>query len=392
MKYSFNYYNPTKIYFGQGAISNLDQELDNYGPNVLLMYGGGSIKQHGLYDNVISYLKKHNKNIVELSGVMPNPTYEKMLEGCRLVKENNIDLIFAVGGGSVIDCAKGIAASAYCEEDPWQYYYLGNKPIKNKVVPIGTILTMTGTCSEMNGGSVITNEATNHKKGHVFESSNYPKFSILDPDYTLTVPEYQVLSGAFDIFSHLMEQYFSGFDINVSDYVLESLMKALIDTIKVLSKDLYNYEARSNLVWISTMALNTISGVSKKQDWQVHSIEHQISAFTNCAHGMGLASISVPYYKYIYKNGLSKFVRFARTVFFVKRDDTKSKEDIALEGINKLDQFIREHKMHYSLKELGVTKDMLPKIADSVDLGSAGAYKVLNSEDILQILMEAYDC
>ena len=229
MKFDFNYYNPTKIYFGKTALNNLKKELANYGENILLVYGKNSIKKNGLYDKVMEILKESNKKVVELQGIKSNPTYTQMMEGARLVKENNVDLILAVGGGSVIDCSKGIAVSAYSEEDPWQKYWVDCKRVDNKVVPVGSILTMVGTGSEMNGGSVITNEEKMLKNGRVFSANVYPKFSILNPEYTYTVPKNQMVSGIFDTLSHLMEQYFSGDDNNTTDYVIEGVMNALID-------------------------------------------------------------------------------------------------------------------------------------------------------------------
>ena len=221
MKYDFTYYNPTRIHFGREAMQYLPEELAQFGDTVLLLYGKSSIKTIGLYDKVINILRECGKTVVELSGIKSNPSYAQVLEGARLVKENHVDLILAVGGGSVIDCAKAISVSAYAEGDPWQRYWIDFEPVNNEIVPVGTILTMTGTASEMNGGSVITNEAVTIKTGRVYEPNIYPKFSILNPEYTYSVPQYQMVSGVFDIMSHLMEQYFSGDDNNTTDYVIE---------------------------------------------------------------------------------------------------------------------------------------------------------------------------
>lgn len=388
MKFDFTYYNPTKIYFGKTAMDNLVPELENYGKTVLFMYGKGSVKRSGLYDQVIDALKKAGKTIVELSGIKSNPSYTQLLEGARLVRENNVDLILAVGGGSVIDCAKGISVSAYCDSDPWQKYWIDCKDVDNKIVPVASILTMVGTGSEMNGGSVITNEEKMLKNGRVFPASVYPKFSILNPEYTYTVPEYQMASGIFDTMSHLMEQYFSGTDDNTTDYVLEGVMRSLVHSAKIAMKNPTDYEARSNIMWCATIGLNTVTGVSKEQDWEVHMIEHQLGAYTDCAHGAGLAAISVPYYKYISEFGLKKFARFAKTVWDI---DTKGMTDreAADKGIEALYGFIKEIKMPLTLKELGATKDMLPKIANSTVLG--GGYKQMNAEDILKVLEACYE-
>lgn len=388
MKFDFNYYNPTKIYFGKTALNNLKKELANYGENILLVYGKNSIKKNGLYDKVMEILKESNKKVVELQGIKSNPTYTQMMEGARLVKENNVDLILAVGGGSVIDCSKGIAVSAYSEEDPWQKYWVDCKRVDNKVVPVGSILTMVGTGSEMNGGSVITNEEKMLKNGRVFPANVYPKFSILNPEYTYTVPKNQMVSGIFDTLSHLMEQYFSGDDNNTTDYVIEGVMNALIDNARVAIENPMDYEARSNIMWCATLGLNTVTGLSKEQDWEVHMIEHQVGAYTDCPHGIGLAIVSVPYYRYIYKYGLDKFVRFAKKVWKIHGKDM-SKDEIALAGIEKLSDFIKELGIPTTLREIGATEEMLPSIANSTEIMDSG-YKKLTADEILEILKKAY--
>lgn len=387
MIYDFTYYNPTKIYFGKKSLENLEAELKNYGKNVLLVYGKNSIKKIGLYDEVIKTLKRCGKNVVELAGINANPRYSQVLEGARLVRENDVDLILAVGGGSVIDCSKAISVSAYAKGDPWKRYWIDFEPVDNKLVPVGAILTMTGTASEMNGGSVITNEDEKIKTGRVFDASVYPKFSILNPEYTYSVPERQMVSGIFDIFSHLMEQYFSGDDDNTTDYVIEGVIKSLIKSARVAKKDPRNYEARSNIMWCATLGLNTVTGVSKTQDWEVHMIEHQLGAYTDCPHGLGLAVISVPYYRYIYKYGLDKFVRYAENVWGVDATG-KTKEEVALQGIDKLAEFIKEMGIPTTLRELGATEEMLPLIAKTTVKG--GGYRQMDESDILTVLKECY--
>lgn len=387
MIYDFTYYNPTKIYFGKKSLENLEAELKNYGKNVLLVYGKNSIKKIGLYDEVIKTLKRCGKNVIELAGINANPRYSQVLEGARLVRENDVDLILAVGGGSVIDCSKAISVSAYAKGDPWKRYWIDFEPVDNKLVPVGAILTMTGTASEMNGGSVITNEDEKIKTGRVFDASVYPKFSILNPEYTYSVPERQMVSGIFDIFSHLMEQYFSGDDDNTTDYVIEGVIKSLIKSARAAKKDTRNYEARSNIMWCATLGLNTVTGVSKTQDWEVHMIEHQLGAYTDCPHGLGLAVISVPYYRYIYKYGLDKFVRYAENVWGVDATG-KTKEEVALQGIDKLAEFIKEMGIPTTLRELGATEEMLPLIAKTTVKG--GGYKQMDESDILTVLKECY--
>jgi len=387
MLHDFTYYNPTKIYFGKDAMGNLPSELNNYGKNILLLYGKNSIKKIGLYDEVVKILKACGKNITELSGIKPNPAYSQVLEGARLVRENKIDLILAVGGGSVIDCAKAISVSAYAKGDPWQRYWIDFEEVDNEIVPVGTILTMTGTASEMNGGSVITNEEVTIKTGRVYGSEVYPKFSILNPEFTYSVPQKQMVSGVFDVMSHLMEQYFSGDDDNTTDYVIEAVMKSLINSSRIAVKNPEDYEARSNIMWCATLGLNTVTGLSKTQDWEVHNIEHQLGAYTDCPHGLGLAVISMPYYRYIYKDGIDKFVHFAENVWNVNTDG-KTKDEIALEGIASLENFAKELGIPLTLRELGATEDMLPKIAETTYEG--GGYKYMTHADILNVLKECF--
>jgi butanol dehydrogenase len=387
MNLDFRYQNPTTIYFGKEALDNLSIELKAYGDTIMLAYGKGAIKKSGLYDQVISILKESGKTIVELSGIMANPTYEKVLEGAALVRAHKVDLILAVGGGSVIDCAKAISVAAYCEGDAWERYWLKFEPVDNKVVPIASILTLAGTGSEMNGGSVITNENMKLKMGRVFPSTMNPQFSILNPEYTFTLPVYQMVSGIFDMMSHLMESYFSGEDDVTTDYLIEGLLRSIIHSAKIAVKDPNNYEARSNLMWSSTLAMNPIMGLGKSQDWEVHMIEHQLGAYTDCAHGMGLAAISLPYYRYIYKYGLDKFVRFATQVWGIAATG-KTKDTIALEGISSLEEFLKECGIVTNIKELGATEEMLPLIANSTVL--TGGYKVLTADEVLEILKTAY--
>ena len=387
MNLDFTYYNPTKIHFGKNALEKLSEELKNYGNNIMLAYGKGAIKRTGLYDKIMAVLKESGKTVVELSGIMPNPTYEKVMEGAKLVKENNVDLILAVGGGSTIDCAKAISVSAYCEGDAWTKYWINEEQVDNKIVPVASVLTMAGTGSEMNGGSVITNEEVKLKNGRVFPENVYPKFSILNPEYTYTVPKYQMVSGIFDIMSHLMEMYFSGEDDNTTDYMIEGVLRSVINSTKVAINDPENYEARSNIMWSSSLALCRILGLGKAQDWEVHMIEHQLGAYTDCTHGMGLAAISLPYYRYIYKFGLDKFVRFAKEVWKVD-DSGRTKEETALAGIDAMEDFMKECGIVTSIKELGATEEMLPLIANSTIL--CGGYKVLTAEEVLEILKAAF--
>ena len=387
MLYDFTFHNPTRVHFGKTALNNLDEELQLFGKNILLVYGKNSIKKTGIYDSVIEVLNKNAKNVTEYSGIKPNPSYSQVLDGAKIVRENKIDLILAVGGGSVIDCAKAISVSAYCEGDPWQKYWVNFENVEGKVVPVGAILTMTGTGSEMNGGSVITNEEQMIKGGRIFSQNVYPKFAILNPEFTYTVPKMQMVSGIFDIVSHLLEQYFSGDDDNTTDYVIEGILKSLIVSAKKAINNPTDYEARSNIMWCATLALNKISGVSKSQDWMPHHIEHQLGAYTDCPHGLGLSVVSMPYYRYIYKYGLDKFVRFAMNVWGVN-PESKTPDEIALEGINCLEAFSMELGIPKTLRELGCTEDMLRKIADTTSV--CGSYKILTPDEIYLILKQCF--
>lgn len=384
---NFTYSNPTKLYFGDKALENLKTELNNYGQNIMLVYGGGSIKENGIYQQVIDILKECNKTVFEDPGVMPNPTVEKLYEGCKIAKDNNVDLILAVGGGSVCDYSKAVSVSAYCEEDPWDKYYLRMEDVSNKIIPVGCVLTMVGTGSEMNGGSVITNHQSKLKIGHVFGDNVFPKFSILNPTFTFTLPKYQMVAGFYDIMSHILEQYFSGDDDNTSDYIMEGLLKSLIHSSKIAVENPQDYEARSNIMWIATWALNTLVAKGKTTDWMVHMIGQSVGAYTDATHGMTLAAVSIPYYKHIMPYGLNKFKRYAINVWNVNPQN-KTDEEIALEGLKEMENFMKEIGLVMNLKDLNVTEDMLDGIADGTFI-MEGGYKILNHEEIVEILKES---
>ncbi|MCH5226347.1 MAG: iron-containing alcohol dehydrogenase [Muribaculaceae bacterium] len=386
---NFIYYNPTKLYFGTEVQKNLVEALGNFGKKVLLIYGGGSIKTNGIYDTVTSALKETGKEVTELPGVMPNPTLEKLLEGIKVARDCDADLILAVGGGSTIDYAKGVAASAWFEGNAWENFWLKQKePAPDqKVIPVGSVLTLAGTGSEMNGGSVITDEANKFKVGKVFGDRLIPKFSILNPEYTFSLPKNQMVAGIFDIMSHIMEQYFSGDDDSTSDYLAEGLMRSLIASSKVAVNDPTNYEARSNIMWIATWALNTLIGKGKTQDWEVHMIAHAIGAYTHATHGHALAAISPAYYKFIMSFGLHRFVRFAKVVWEIPSEG-KTDEEVATAGINALADWIKEIGAASDVETLGVTEDMLDGIASATILG--GGYKKLTREDVIRILKDSF--
>ena len=377
---NFTYCNPTKLYFGKGAIGGLKDELLKYGKNVLLVYGGGSIKKNGIYDSVVKILKEAGKTVAEDPGVMPNPTIEKVHEGCERARKCNADLILAVGGGSVCDYAKAVSVSAYCKEDPWEKYFIRFEEPSDKIIPVGCVLTMVGTGSEMNGGSVITNFSQKLKIGKVFGEEVFPKFSILDPEYTFTLPKYQMVSGFFDIMSHILEQYFSGTDDNTSDYIMEGLMRSLIHSSVAAVQNPLDYEARSNIMWTATWALNTLVAKGKETDWEVHMLGQAVSAHTDATHGMTLAAVSLPYYRLILPYGLAKFRRYAVNVWGVD-EAGKSDREIAEEGLRAMEAWMRKIGLVMNLRELGVREDMLDGLVKST-LVMTGGYKVLTPEDI----------
>lgn len=385
---NFTYYNPTKLYFGGGSVASLRDELPKYGPNIVLVYGGGSIKTNGIYDQVTAILKDCGKNVAEISGVMPNPTLPKVLEGVEICRRHRADFLLAVGGGSVCDYTKAVAASVHCEEDPWQKYFVRFEEPACPVVPLGCVLTMVGTGSEMNAGSVITNPDTKEKVGKVFEDEGVmPKFSILDPNYTLTLPRYQMVSGIYDIFNHICEQYFCGEDDNTSDYLSEGLMRSVIHSSRVAVKNPQDYEARSNLMWTATWALNTLVECGKSGDWMVHMLGQAVGGVTNATHGMTLAAVSQAYYHHVLPYGLPKFKRFAEAVWDIDPAG-KTEEEVALAGLDAMKAWMEEIGVVMHLTELGVDESMLDQIAD-LTFHIDGGYKALKRDEILTIFRES---
>ena len=378
---NFIYANPTKLFFGDEAQKNLAKALMPFGKKVLLTYGGGSIKRNGVYDDVISALKSAGKEVVELPGVMPNPTVEKLNEGIKVARENNVDFILAVGGGSTIDYAKAVSVSAWYDGDAWQRFWVRQEDPTpgERIIPVGAVMTMAGTGSEMNGGSVITNHAAKMKIGKVFGEDVMPKFAVLNPKYTFSLPQRQMVAGIFDTMSHILEQYFSGDDDSTSDYLAEGLMRSVIASSRVAIKNPEDYEARSNLMWSATWALNTLIGEGKPQDWMVHMIGQAIGAYTDATHGMTLSGVSVAYYRHIMRYGLKRFVRFAEVVWGVLPEG-KTDEQIASEGIEAL-----EIGAASDISSLGVTPDMIDGIADSTII-LTGGYKTLDHAEIVDIL------
>jgi len=381
---NFSYHNPTKLYFGENAISSLKDELSRYGDNVLLVYGGGSIKKNGLYGSIIAVLNDCGKNVAEVPGVMPNPTLEKLYEGVETARKHRTDFILAVGGGSVCDYSKAVSVSVHCDEDPWQKYYIRFEEPSCEIVPVGCVLTMAGTGSEMNAGAVITNHEQHLKIGHVFGEEVMPKFSVLDPTYTMTLPMYQMTAGIYDIMNHICEQYFSGEDDNTSDYISEGLMKSLIHSSRIAVKDPQNYEARSNIMWTATWALNTLVSRGKSTYWMVHMLGQSVGAYTDATHGMTLAAVSLPYYRYIMPYGLKKFARFAREVWGISPEG-KSDQQLAEEGLAAMEGWMKELGLIMNISDLGASEDMIEGIADGTII-LTGGYKVLSRDEVVQIL------
>ncbi len=387
---NFIFQNATKVYFGQGCVKEYLACLTKSAGTVLLAYGGGSIKRNGVYDEVIKILKESKKNIVEFPGIMSNPTYKKVQEGAKLALENKVDMILAIGGGSVMDCCKAVSLAARYQGNIWDDFWARPGVIEVEPLPLGVIVTVAGTGSECNGGAVITNEQKKIKTGRDYPKLN-PKFALMDPSYTYSVPKIQMVSGGFDILSHIMETYFSEPDEdNVSDDIMEALMKSVIRNLRSAIRNPTDYTARSNLMWDATMAENRVIKMGKKCDFECHNMEHQLGAYTNCNHGCGLAVLHPVYYRHIFNKGLPKFVRFAENIWGITRDG-KTDGQLALAGIDALADFIQEIGLPTTLKELGLTdKKQLKEIADSCSI-SGGSYKKMTHEEILKIFQQCYE-
>ena len=383
----FTYHNPCRVHFGPNALDELPSELAEYGPKVLLTYGGGSIKRNGVYDKVITALEAAGKTVFEVPGVMSNPTADKLREGAKVARENDVDLILAVGGGSTIDYAKGVSVSAWTEGDPWEHLYLHMEEPTGKVIPVGDVLTMSGTGSEMNAGSVITNHEEGLKIGHVFGSNVIPRFAIVNPELTFTVPDYQMRAGIYDAFNHICEQYFSGTDDNTSDYIAEGLMRSLVHASRIAVKDPTDYEARSNISWVCTWALNTLIACGKSTDWEVHMLGQAIGAVTDATHGMTLSAVSLPYYRLVMPYGVEKFARFARAVWNVD-DSGKSEREVAEAGLEAMSEWMDQIGVVKSARELGLTEENIPDAVKATFILDGGYHK-LTTEEVEQIFRES---
>ena len=396
----------TKVKFGRGCVkehlASLINEFALPGRNIMIGYGGGSVKKNGAYDDVISVLESlgystygdpaEGRMIIEFSGIMSNPTLGKMKEGAGLASQMNVGLIIGIGGGSVMDCCKAISVQAGYDGDAWEDFWIQGKPMIHNVIPCGVVVTMPATGSEVNGCAVLTNEETHIKTDRDYPEMN-PLFALMDPSYTLTMPLRQLRAGTFDILSHIMETYFSyPEEDNPADDVAEGLMRGLIRDFRAAVEDPAAYPARSNIMWAASLAENRIIKTGKSKDFQAHNMEHQLSAYTDCNHGEGLAVLHPVYYRHIYKDGLGKFMRFADRVWGLDREEYNSDEAYALAGIEELGSFIKEMGLPATLRGLGFGKEeyeMLPEIAESCFI-SQGAFRPLTKEEILEIYKECW--
>ena len=387
--YNFIYENKTKVFFGRGCVKEFLTCLIKDYDTILIGYGQGSVKRNGIYDEVLGILMKEGKNVVEFPGIMPNPTYQKVLEGVKLVRDHQVEMILGIGGGSVMDCCKAVALAARYKEDAWENFWERKGIIDFDPVPVGVIPTTAGTGSECNGAAVITNEEKKVKIGYDYPKCN-PDFALMDPAYTFSVSREQMISGAFDSLSHIMETYFSGPDRdNVSDDVAEALMRNVVRNLRDAVKEQEDYTARSNLFWDSTLSENRLIKLGKKGDFGCHLMEHQLAAYTDCNHGEGMAVLHPVYYRHIYRDGLKKFVRFARNVWEISGEG-KSEEALAEAGIDALADFIREIGLPATLRELGMKdRKQLGEIAESCHF-SPGSYRKMTSGEILEIFQECF--
>ena len=376
----FVYEYATKVYFGEGAArEHLAEAVSGYGKNVMLAYGGGSVKKNGIYDELKTILENAGKTVTDFSGIMSNPTYAKVQEGAKLAKEQKIDFILAVGGGSVIDCCKIVAAQAKTDKDLWEMEMTEHQ-FPTEVLPMGAVVTASGTGAEMNGGAVITNEEKIIKAGMAAAA---PRFAILDPEYTMSLPRMQVISGAFDTLSHAMETYFGNSDQdNVSDDVALAIMRNTVVNMRRLLKNVNDIQARSNLMWDSAMAENGILKAGRVTDFQAHQLEHQLGAYTDCNHGQGLAVIHPAYYRHIVKDAKEKFERFGKEVFGVES---------AGESVEALAAFIKECGLPTKMGELHskteITPELLKNVADTCNVIKCNP-RELGRDEIYEILME----
>lgn len=381
---NFEYQNPTKIIFGKGSLDGVGKKILKYGRNVLLVTGGGSVKRIGLYDKVLSELKNNDINVFELDGVQPNPKLSSVYAGVDICKKNNINFILAVGGGSVIDAAKGMAAGAKTDTDIWEYYL--RKHAVEDALPLGAVLTLAATGTEMNGNSVVTKWETNEK---LFIGSEhlYPRFSVLDPENTYTVPREHTVNGCIDIIVHVFEQYFSQTpNTPLQDRMCESIINTTIENTYKVIENPNDYNARANIMWCGTMALNNLMGMGKEQDWATHMIEHEVSGIYDIAHGAGLAIIAPNWMRYVMSEGTGIFKQYAQRVLTIDSEGL-SDEEIAIKGIEKTKAFFKEIGAPTRLSDVGIDEKNIDLMAEkTVRFGLVGGYKKLNKQDVAKVL------
>ena len=384
---NFTFQNPTKIIFGRDSIRNLGVELKAYGNRVLLVYGGGSIRRHGLYDTIIGILKAEGIDWQELSGVQPNPRITSVREGVRLCRDQNLQVILAVGGGSSLDCAKAIAAAYYYDGDPWDL--VTRKALIRQALPVAAVLTLAATGSEMNVNTVISNDDTLEKYG-VGSHFLYPRFSILDPTYTMTVPPEHTAAGIADIISHILEQYFSPTEAcEVQDQMAEGFLRVCFTLGPQLMRDPENYDLRANILWVSTLALNGLLGTGRVTDWSCHGIEHVLSARYDITHGVGLAIITPHWMRRVLnEHTMPRLCRYARNVWQLQGEDSP---ELALAAIDRSAAFFAEIGLGLRLRDCGIEENSLSSMADqAMSNRSLGQFMPLQSEDVLAILRAAY--
>lgn len=387
---NFNYNIPTRVFFGEGKIDVLGKQIKKYGSRVLLVYGGGSIKKIGVYQKVVDIFKENDIPYFELSGVEPNPKLESVIEGVKICRENNIDFILAVGGGSAIDCSKIIAGSFDYDGDPWDI--VTGKVRPKKLLAIGTILTIAATGSEMDAGAVITNTETNEKLS-VGHPGFFPKFSILDPTYTYSVSKYQTASGVADIMSHAFEEYFSNVKgAFLQDRLAEAILKTCIKYGRIAIDEPKNYEARANLMWSASLAINGLLGYGKDSIWSVHPLQHELAAYYDVTHGISLAILIPHWMEHVLdENNLYKFVEFGVNVWDI--NPNLSQMEIAKMAIDKTREFFKSLDIPMTLKEIGIEEDKLEVMAKDVieyTGGPIGNFKPLEYEDVLSIYRKAF--
>jgi len=380
----FSFYNPVKLIFGKGQLEQIKQELPTYGKKVLVVYGGGSIKKNGLYDEVMVTLKEANLEVFELSGVEPNPRISTARRGVELCKQEDIDMLLAVGGGSVIDCTKLIAAGAKYDGDAWDF--VSRKATPKDALPFGTVLTLAATGSEMNSGSVITNEETQEKYGWGTPLI-FPKFSILDPTYTFSVPLDQTVYGIVDMMSHIFEQYFNNAtNTPVQDEMCEGVLRAIMETAPKLLTDLNSFEHRETILFAGTMALNNFLQMGYQGDWATHNIEHAVSAVYDIPHAGGLAILFPHWMRHNVKVNPQRFARLAVNVFGVNPVG-KTVEEIAFEGIDKLRVYWTSLGAPETLADYNIDDSNIEKMVEKAMVyGPFGNFTALEADDVRTIL------